>query len=68
MADSYSLFNCVVCGMPADVSSNLVERLGVVWLRSNTKTVKRVVEELHSYKHEYCDDKGMTEYVQDALF
>jgi hypothetical protein len=54
--------------MQIDPSSNLCERLGVVWLRSSSKTVKRVVEELHSYKHEHCDDKGMTDYVQDALF
>lgn len=68
MASGYSLFKCVVCGLPVDPSNNNVERLGVVWLKSNGKTVNRVVEELHSYKHDFCNDKGMTDYVQDALF
>lgn len=68
MNTQYSMFNCVVCGFPVDPKSANVERLGVVWLKSGSKTVKRVVEELHSYKHEYCNDKGMTDYVQDALF
>ena len=64
----YSLFKCVVCGLSNDPTSSNSERLGVVWLKSNGRTVNRVVEELHSYKHDFCDDKGMTEYVQDALF
>jgi hypothetical protein len=68
MNQSYSHFKCVVCGLPVDPSNNNVERLGVVWLKSNGKTVNRVVEELHSYKHDFCNDKGMTDYVQDALF
>jgi len=62
------MFNCVVCGFPIDPKSANAERLGVVWLRSSGKTITRVVEELHSYKHEFCDDKGMTDYVQDPLF
>lgn len=68
MNQMYSLFHCVVCGLPIDPASNSAERLSVVWLRSKAKTVNRVVEELHRYKHDFCDDKGLTDYVQDALF
>lgn len=51
------LFTCTVCGLSLRPGDNTVERKTIVWLKSNGKTVNRVVEELHEYKHEFCNDK-----------
>lgn len=63
-----SLFTCKVCGLPIDLSSSMVERKAIVWLKSKGTTISRVIEELHDYKHTICSDKEGVEVIQDALF
>lgn len=63
-----SLFTCKVCGLPIDLSSTMVERKAVVWLKSRGTTISRVIEELHDYKHSICSDKNSIDAIQDALF
>lgn len=51
------LFTCIVCGLSLRPGDSTVERKTIVWLKSNGKTVNKVVEELHEYKHEFCTTK-----------
>lgn len=62
------LFICKVCGLPIDLNSTMIERKAIVWLKSKGTTISRVVEELHDYKHNFCNDKESVEVIQDALF
>ena len=57
MAGLPPLFTCSICGLSLRPGDNTVERKTIVWLKSNGKTVNRVVEELHEYKHEFCTPK-----------
>ena len=59
---------CRVCGLPIDMKSTMVERKAIVWLKSKGTTISRVIEELHDYKHGFCNDKQSVEVIQDALF
>lgn len=51
------LFTCSVCGLSLRPGDSQVERKAIVWLKAKGKTLNRVVEELHEYKHEFCNDK-----------
>lgn len=51
------LFTCSICGLSLRPGDNTVERKTIVWLKSNGKTVNKIVEELHEYKHEFCNPK-----------
>lgn len=57
MSNLPPLFTCSVCGLSLRPGDNSVERKAVVWLRAKGKTINRVVEELHEYKHEFCDPR-----------
>lgn len=63
-----ALYLCKVCGLqlrPADATS---VRLAKVWLKSKGTSISRVVEELHEYRHEFCDDRNLGSDIQDPLF
>jgi len=63
----HALYTCCVCGLDIDPSGAMSERLVTVWLKSNSKTVTQVEEEMYKYKHQFCKETA-TEFVQDAMF
>lgn len=62
------LFICKVCGLPVRPKDNVSERKAIVWLKASGNSISRVIEELHDYKHNFCDDKDDIQAIQDALF
>jgi len=61
------LYTCCVCGLDIDPAGALSERLVTAWLKSNSKTISSVEDELYKYKHQFCKEKA-SEFVQDAMF
>ena len=62
------LFHCIVCGLPVRPQDSVSERKAVVWLKSGGASISRVIEELHDYKHTFCNDKDDLNSIQDQLF
>ena len=62
------MYRCKVCGLALRPQDSVSQRLAVVWLKAKGTTISRVVEELHEYKHEFCDDKTIDQPMQPALF
>ena len=52
-----ALYTCAVCGLPLRPTDSGVSRKAIVWLKSKGTTISRVIEELHEYRHEVCDDR-----------
>lgn len=57
MSNLPPLFTCSVCGLSLRPGDSTVERKAIVWLKAKGKTLNKVVEELHEYKHEFCSPK-----------
>lgn len=62
------LFNCIVCGLPIRPKDSVSERKAIVWLKASGTSISRVIEELHDYKHNMCNDKEDVSVIQDPLF
>jgi hypothetical protein len=63
-----SMYRCIVCDLPIRPQDSTTCRLAVVWLKAKGTTISRVHEELHSYKHEFCDERKLDEAMQPSLF
>lgn len=62
------MYHCIVCGLALRPSDQTSVRLAIVWLKSKGTTISKVSEELHQYKHEFCNEKNVNAPIQDALF
>ncbi len=62
-----SQYHCVVCGLPVHIDGVVSRRLATVWLKGKTHIVDKIEDELHQYRHEFCEAKDI-EFIQPALF
>jgi hypothetical protein len=63
-----AMYRCFVCGMGLRPSDSTVSRLALCWLKSNTKTVERVSEEMYTYRHNFCKPEDANIDIQLPLF
>lgn len=64
-----AMYRCIVCDLPIRPQDSVSCRLAVVWLKAKGTSISRVVEELHDYKHETCDDRKLADQgFQPPLF
>ena len=64
-----AMYRCIVCDLPIRPQDMTSERLAVVWLKSKGTSISRVAEEMHQYKHQFCDDRNLRqEGFQPPLF
>lgn len=62
-----SQYHCCICGLPITVDGVVSRRLVVVWLKGKSNVVDMIEDELHKYRHEFCEPEEV-EFIQPRLF